>query len=60
MISLKLNYLQVKFGANPFISFEDIGQKCDFIRMIHMIRIRRLISLNMFHFLADIKGNFLT
>ena len=26
MISLKLNYLQVKFYANPFISFEVMGQ----------------------------------
>ena len=26
MISPELNYIQVKFGANPLISFEVIGQ----------------------------------
>ena len=32
MISPELNYIQVKFGVNPFVSFELIGQNVIFYK----------------------------
>ena len=49
-----------KIWCKSVHKFWSYRPKCHFIQMIHMIRIRRRIILIMLHFLANVKGNFLT
>ena len=57
MLFSELNYIQLNFGANPFINYEIIGQNVILYNLIHRIRIQIRIILVMLQCQAFVKGN---